>query len=140
MDMFLSGFGTELLFASFVMAAMAGVIKGVVGFGMPTVLISGLSTFLSPEWALAGLILPTVMSNGLQALRQGLRAAFNSVRHYRIFLIVGGLCLVISAQFVRALPENAFLLSRKISWQWIEKSANRFLTPSRVAPPPKGGG
>ena len=51
-------------------AAVAGVIKGMVGFAMPMIMISGLGMILSPELALAGLILPTVLANGVQALRQ----------------------------------------------------------------------
>ncbi|MEP2531137.1 sulfite exporter TauE/SafE family protein [Shimia sp.] len=110
MDAILTNLGAELFFVSLAIAVFAGVIKGMVGFGMPMVLVSGLSTFLSPEWALAGLILPTIVSNWFQALRQGPRAAMNSVVRFRTFLIVGAITLVISAQFVRLLPQNAFLL------------------------------
>lgn len=106
----LTEFGPEVLFYSFLTAIFAGIIKGLVGLGMPTVLISGLSTILSPEWALAGLIVPTLVTNGVQALRQGRRAAYASVVRFRYFLIYGGFALVISAQFTRILPHNLFLL------------------------------
>ena len=53
-------------------AVLAGFVKGVVGFAMPLVFVSGLTTFMSAELALAGLILPTVITNGQQAMRQGL--------------------------------------------------------------------
>lgn len=56
-------------------AMLAGVVKGMVGFAMPMILVSALSSFLTPELALAGLILPTVVTNGFQELRQGLRPA-----------------------------------------------------------------
>ena len=75
MDAFLPFLAPDLapaLFAiALLIAVFAGIIKGMVGFGMPMVLVSGLGTILAPEWALAGLILPTVVSNGVQALRQG---------------------------------------------------------------------
>lgn len=100
----------NLLLASICIAVLAGVIKGMVGFGMPMVLISGLSSFLAPELALAGLILPTLVTNGMQALRQGPAAAWQSVQRFRVFLLVGGVVLVLSAQFVRVLPVQAFLL------------------------------
>ncbi len=89
---------------------LAGVIKGMVGFGMPMVLISGLSTFLAPEVALAGLIFPTVFSNGFQAFRHGAGAAWSSLKRFRRFLLAGGLAMVISAQFVRWVPSSTLLL------------------------------
>ncbi|SFL66226.1 sulfite exporter TauE/SafE family protein [Shimia aestuarii] len=110
MDAILTHLGPVLLVSSLLIAVFAGIIKGMVGFGMPMVLVSALSTFLTPDWALAGLILPTVVTNGMQALRQGPRAALHSVVRFRTFLLVGAVALVISAQFVRVLPQNAFLL------------------------------
>ncbi len=91
-------------------AALAGVVKGLVGFAMPMILISGLGTFLAPELALAGLILPTLVTNGLQALRQGLQAAARSIIRFRVFLAVGLIFLLGSAQLVRLLPGASLLL------------------------------
>ena len=90
-------------------ALLGGFVKGVVGFAMPMVIISGLSSFMEPELALAGLILPTLVTNVAQALRQGLAAAWASSMRYRVFLCVGGAMLVASAQLVRMLPMNALL-------------------------------
>ncbi|NNK15385.1 MAG: hypothetical protein HKP51_00610, partial [Sulfitobacter sp.] len=59
-------------------AFCAGFVKGVVGFAQPLVMISGLTLFLSPELALAGLILPTLIGNIFQAMGQGARAAWSS--------------------------------------------------------------
>jgi len=95
---------------AFGVALLAGLVKGVVGFAMPTVLLSGLGMFLSPELALAGLILPTVLSNGIQALRQGLGAAVASVRRFRVFMAVGLVFLLASAQLVPVLPASVMLL------------------------------
>lgn len=91
-------------------AAIAGAVKGLVGFAMPMVLISGLGTFLAPELALAGLILPTLVTNGLQALRQGLRAAVRTLVRFRVFLSIGLIFLLGSAQLVRFLPGATLLL------------------------------
>jgi uncharacterized membrane protein YfcA len=66
--------------------------------------------FLSPELALAGLILPTLVTNGIQALRQGPRAAWISVRQFGVFLGVGLVFLLASAQLVRVLQESTLLL------------------------------
>ncbi|WP_322865113.1 hypothetical protein U5922_002225 [Aquicoccus sp. G2-2] len=42
---------------------VAGFVKGMVGFAMPLVLISGLSSIIPPELALAGLLFPTLLGN-----------------------------------------------------------------------------
>lgn len=99
-----------LVLVSLCIAFLAGIVKGTVGFAMPMITYSGLSLFLDPQLALAGLILPTVVTNVYQALRQGAGAAWHSVREFRVFLIVGGVFLVASSQLVRIIPQNAILL------------------------------
>lgn len=89
---------------------VAGFVKGVVGFAMPMVLISGLSSLLSPELALAALILPTLVANGFQALRQGWAAAVQSTWQFRVFLGAGLVSLVIAAQLVRVLPQSVMFI------------------------------
>lgn len=88
----------------------AGVVKGAVGFAMPMIMISGISSILPAETALAMLILPTVMTNVTQALRQGWRAAWGSVKRFKVYLMVGGVFLVIGAQLVPYLPSHILLL------------------------------
>lgn len=90
-------------------ALLAGVVKGVVGFAMPMILISGLSSFMPAETALGGLILPTLVTNGWQALRQGPGAALGSIRRFRLFLFCGLVALLISAQLVRIMPQSLLL-------------------------------
>ena len=70
-------------------AILAGFVKGVVGFAMPLVFISGLTIFMPPELALAGLIVPTLVTNAHQALRQGMHAAVRSTIDFRVFLVCG---------------------------------------------------
>ncbi|MEM6479462.1 MAG: sulfite exporter TauE/SafE family protein [Pseudomonadota bacterium] len=91
-------------------AVFAGVVKGIVGFAMPMVLVSGLGSFLAPELALAGLILPTLVTNAMQALRQGFAAMLGSLRRYRLFLAMGGAALLASSQLFSQIPANAFYL------------------------------
>lgn len=98
----------ELLIAALV-AVLAGFVKGVVGFAMPLVFISGLTSFMSPELALAGLILPTLATNAQQAMRQGGRAAVQSIVEFRVFLIVGGGALIACAQLVRLFPDQVMM-------------------------------
>lgn len=110
MDTYFSIVSPDLMIIAFIVALIAGVIKGMVGFAMPMVMISGLSTFLTPELALAGLIMPTVATNVMQALRQGVRAAWISVKRFRVFLIFGFVTLVLSAQLVRIISPDVMLL------------------------------
>lgn len=91
-------------------AFLGGWVKGIVGFAMPMILVSGLSIFLPPDLAIAGLILPTLVTNGVQALREGLPAAVSSVRQFRVFLIVGLVFLLAGAQLVSLVPARTFLL------------------------------
>lgn len=114
MEMLSIDLGLISLALAVVIAALAGVVKGVVGFAMPMIMISGLASFMAPELALAGLILPTLVTNGMQALRQGLGAAWASIKRFRVFLLVGFVALLSSAQLVRLLPETLLFLGMGI--------------------------
>lgn len=95
-----------LLVAAIGVTLLAGFVKGAVGFAMPMIMISALSTFLPPELALAALILPTLVTNGVQALREGGAAAWATVVRFRVYLLAGFVALMISAQLVRVLPQG----------------------------------
>ena len=124
-----------LLFATLV-ALFAGFVKGTVGFGMPLIMISGLATMLPAEVALAGLIVPTLVTNGYQAFRNGLVAAWQAVGQFRVFLISLLVFLALSAQLVTALSQSllfiiigvpvvAFCLLQLSGWQPKLRPANR---------------
>lgn len=97
--------------AAFGVAFLAGAIKGAVGFGMPMVLISGLGSVMVPELALAGLLLPTLTTNMLQSVRGGLGEVPRIVSDFRVFLIVGGIALIVCAQFVVLIPPGALFVT-----------------------------
>lgn len=110
MDALLQILPLSLLFVAAGVTFVGGVVKGTVGFALPTVMISGLSAFLSPEIALAALIGPTLITNGWQVMRQGIGAALESMIKFRVFLGFGLVVLMISAQTVRVLPQNVLFL------------------------------
>jgi len=87
-------------------AVLAGCVKGMVGFAMPMILISGMTLVLAPEQALAVLIVPTLVTNVWQALRQGISSAVQTIKDYRAFLLTGLALLVLSAQLVRVLDSR----------------------------------
>ncbi|MBK1634928.1 sulfite exporter TauE/SafE family protein [Rhodovulum adriaticum] len=105
-------FGIEpMLFAAAVAVALfAGFVKGAVGFALPMILISGLSTFLTAELALAGLILATLLLNVAQAFRQGVAAAWGSVKRYWRLIACVMLAIVVSAPLVTVLPDRVMYL------------------------------
>jgi uncharacterized protein len=110
MEILMAGLTPASFAAALAITLFAGFVKGAVGFAMPMIMISAFSSFLPPEVALAGLILPTVFSNIAQAFRQGAAAAWDTVKTYRRILIATVLMILISAQFVRAIPQDIFLL------------------------------
>lgn len=101
--------GPEWL-AALCVGLVAGTVKGMVGFGVPLMLISGLSLFMAPDLALAGLILPALASNGILAFGDGLAAVWAAIKRFRLFLISGLVMLLTAAQLVAVLPVGALLL------------------------------
>jgi uncharacterized membrane protein YfcA len=89
---------------------VAGFVKGAIGFAMPLVMISGLSIFLDPLVAVAGIILPIVMSNLLQVMRFSWSQAGEVLREYWRYIVIVCVMIVVTAQFVTAIPTQAFYL------------------------------
>lgn len=110
MEVALAGLSAPAFWAALAITLFAGFIKGAVGFAMPMIMISAFSSFLPPETALAGLIVPTLITNISQALRQGVAPALLTAKTYYRFLIGTVIFICISAQFVRVIPQAMFLL------------------------------
>lgn len=109
MDFLMAGQAAGVFWAAMAVTLFAGFVKGAIGFAMPMIMISAFSSFLPPELALAGLILPTVVANLGQAFRQGWQAALVSCRAYWRMITATVVFIVISAQFVRVIPQDLFL-------------------------------
>lgn len=110
MDSLLTLMSPEILGFALLVALVAGIVKGMVGFAMPMIMISLLGSFVAPDVALAGLILPTLVTNGMQALRQGWAQAVLSIKRFRLFMAIGLVAMLVSAQLVRVLPQEVLLL------------------------------
>lgn len=110
MDWAMAGLEPGAFWAAMAVTLFAGFVKGAVGFAMPLIMVSAFNGFLPPELAVAGLILPTLITNLSQATRQGLGPAWGSVLAYRRFLIATVVCIVISAPFLTVIPRMAYLL------------------------------
>lgn len=106
---FIAEHGVWIFTLAISVTLFAGFVKGTVGFAMPMIMISAFSSFLPPEVALSGLILPTLVTNLSQAFRDGLGAFMGSLLKYWRFLLATVLFITISAQFVRDIPQSVFL-------------------------------
>ena len=106
----LATFGPLTVIAALTVGFVAGIVKGTTGFGVPMIFVSGLGSFLAPEVALAGMILPALASNIFQAFRQGGRAALQSARNHRIYLAMVMVFILLSSQLVLAIPGSLLYL------------------------------
>ncbi len=106
----LTQYGPSTAMLAFAVMAAAGFTKGVVGFALPMLAISGIGSLASAETAIAALLLPSLVTNLQQSVRQGVGAARASLLdHWRLLVlmfIVIGLC----AQLVVILPDRVLFL------------------------------
>ncbi|MDZ7905080.1 MAG: sulfite exporter TauE/SafE family protein [Cypionkella sp.] len=101
--------GTQPLLLALGVTLFAGFVKGAIGFAMPLIMIGAFSSFLPAEVALAGLIMPTLVTNIAQAFRQGVAPAMATARKYWRILAATVIFIPISAQFFWAIPQGVFL-------------------------------
>ncbi|MGC1259170.1 MAG: sulfite exporter TauE/SafE family protein, partial [Jannaschia helgolandensis] len=91
-----------------VIALFAGIVKGSIGFALPLIMISGLSSFLDPKLALAGILISVFATNVWQVTRQGWEPARDAaVLHWRYLLIVM-VAIFAAAQIVTRIPGQVF--------------------------------
>jgi len=76
-----------ILFAMLIMF-FAGFVKGAVGFALPMVAVSGIGSLLPAPVAVAAIMLPALLTNLWQALRDGPRAAWESFKAFRLYVIL----------------------------------------------------
>lgn len=90
---------------------VAGFVKGAVGFGAPLIIVATMTLFVDPKLVVAGLILPILVSNAQQMLRQGPSVALKAAKDYRAYLIVLAVFIFLSAQWMSAMPaRQAYLI------------------------------
>ena len=109
-EYFMAHLSAPAFAAAMAITLFAGFVKGAVGFAMPMIMMGAFSSFLPPEVALAGLIVPTLVTNLSQAFRQGLEPALGTVKTYWRILVATMVFIVISAAFVHVIPQRLFLL------------------------------
>lgn len=106
LDAFLAAHGAAAAVGAAIAFAAGGFAKGVVGFALPLIAVSVMGSFLPYEVAVALLVVPTLVSNVSQTLRQGLGAAVETLRDFWWMNLVLVVMIVLSAQLVVALPDR----------------------------------
>lgn len=104
------GLDPLFLVAAIFVVALAGIVKGAVGFALPLIMISGMGIFLDPKLVVAAVVLPICVSNALQVLRAGRIEAWSAVREYRLYTGIVCAMILISAQFLTRIPTPAMFL------------------------------
>ncbi|MGJ8587205.1 MAG: sulfite exporter TauE/SafE family protein [Yoonia sp.] len=89
---------------------LGGFVKGAVGFAMPLIMISGMGILIPPELVVAGIVIPIVISNGLQVARSGFGNAQVSLKEHWRYVLVVCVMILISAQFVRSIPGDVMYI------------------------------
>ncbi len=89
---------------------IGGFVKGAVGFGMPLVMIAGMGILIEPQLVVAGIVVPIVLTNIMQVARAGLGPARDAVKEHWRFISVACLMILVSAQFLRAIPSDVMFI------------------------------
>lgn len=84
---------------------VAGFAKGVVGFALPMIAISSIGSVLPAPLAVAAIILPAVITNIWQTFRQGLGAAWETLRRFWLLNLVMFLAIAMTAQLIMVISE-----------------------------------
>ncbi len=87
-----------ILLIIIVIGFIAGIVKGIVGFALPMILITGLSNFIPIDQALASLILPTIITNFIQSLTISKSSFYKTIINYKVFLFFSSIFLIIGSQ------------------------------------------
>ena len=106
MDVLFGGLPAWGFWLACAITLFAGFVKGAVGFAMPLIMIAFFSSFMTPDLALAALILSVLTTNLHQSLRFGWAPARASAQRYWRLIATTCAGIVISAPFVVILPQQ----------------------------------
>jgi len=86
----------------------AGIVKGAIGFAVPLIMISGLSSFLHPHVALAGMMIPVLLTNLWQVSHFGWAPAKVGARLHWRYIVMVMIAIFGAAQLVTSIPRETF--------------------------------
>ncbi len=99
-----------LLLYALAVTFVAGFVKGAVGFAMPLIMISGLSILIDLPLVAAGIVIPVMISNGMQVWRAGLGKAREALREHVLYIVLVCIFILIATQFVRRIEPNTLYI------------------------------
>ncbi|WP_159809421.1 sulfite exporter TauE/SafE family protein [Litoreibacter roseus] len=79
---------------------IGGFLKGATGFGMPMIVVSGMSFLTDPKMIVASLVLPLLVTNLIQIARGGLRTALSVLREHWRYILLVCIGVIVSSQFI----------------------------------------
>lgn len=106
-----AGVDAAVLLGAAAVMLLAGFVKGAVGFALPMIAVSGIGSFLTAQETIAVLILPTLMTNIWQSLRQGIGEAGRTARRFWKLMLVMVVVIVAFAQVVPDIPSGALFVA-----------------------------
>ena len=105
----LAALDLSLLIAVAAIFLVGGIVKGVIGIGMPAISMAFLTLFFPPLVAIPLTALPTMLTNLVQFLRADKTLRSAQIRQYRVLAVVMMLVIFIFGYFLRAFPESILL-------------------------------
>ncbi|MEM1314870.1 MAG: sulfite exporter TauE/SafE family protein [Pseudomonadota bacterium] len=110
LDALLAAHGWPVLIFALAAMSAAGFSKGVVGFALPMISVSLIGSVMPAQMAVAAMILPGIVTNVWQTLRQGLGAAGRTLREYWRLNAVLFVMIALCAQLVTILSDRTLFL------------------------------
>ncbi len=104
-------FGTGAIIIAFIVMTVAGFTKGAIGFALPMIVVSGVGTVMSAEIAIAAMILPGLVTNFWQSVRNGLREAMASLFKFWRLNIILLVMIYFCAKLVVIVPDTFLFLT-----------------------------
>ncbi|HUS54887.1 MAG TPA: sulfite exporter TauE/SafE family protein [Thermohalobaculum sp.] len=99
-----------MLIAASAIMLFGGFVKGAIGFALPMIGIGGIGSFMSAQETVAILVFPTVLSNLMQTMRQGIGPAVMTLRFFWKLNLLLGMTIGVAAQFVPGIPSAVMFI------------------------------
>lgn len=89
---------------------LAGFTKGVVGFALPMIAISGIGSLTNADLAILSLLLPSLVTNIWQSFRSGFGSALTILKRFKRIFIVMPVALALAAQIFTLVDDQILFL------------------------------
>ncbi|TVQ56598.1 MAG: sulfite exporter TauE/SafE family protein [Rhodobacteraceae bacterium] len=110
-DAFIAEHGSLALAGAAGVLFLGGFAKGLVGFALPVIAVSGLGQFLPAQEAVGLLIVPTIVSNFWQASRLGVGPLVALAKDFRILVLTLLPMILLSAQLLVTMGDRPVFLA-----------------------------